>query len=605
MLGGKIRPPTFVALNSRQTLLDTPSVHDGNGRELRRLHDISQKHILTLKAMGQEPSPAFITSLIELKLNSSTMFEWQPHSQSRVDVPHYKELLEFLDHRAQASGISTPVKRHPLFEQFTNKRSFHPPKSVTAFATNHESDGACTICKTERHPLYSCPKFRSLTHDKKTSAVKASNSCMNCLGKGHRLPQCKSLYRCKRCQGQHHTFLHLDPADQRQSQTTSSNYHHSFNEKEEISVNTATLRTKKYSLLMTCEVQVMGPSGSPFKARALIDSGSSSFLVSKRIAQSLRLTQVKQKVSVTGIGGGSADMKVESVSSFDICSTSGVKTPISIMALIVPRIVNDLPTVSIPLNEKWHYLSNLQLADPNFNVTGRIDLLLGIDVFTRILLTGRHEGSPGSPVALETLFGWVLCGDVQSSNSYSSAVTVGHTLIDMSNDTLRRFWEIEEPPNRTNGQISQKERSAVQHFKCHYTRLKDGQFVVPLPKDSNDLKIGESRSRVVRRFISLERSLRRKNRFSELDDVIREYFDLQHAEPVPSADLYKPPDEVFYLPIHAVYKRSSTTTKVRAVSTHQPSRSQGYPSMKRYLVAPPYIHLLLTSYCDSVCIGWP
>ena len=289
--------------------------------------------------MGQEPSPAFITSLIELKLESSTMFEWQRHSLSCVDVPHYKELLEFLDHRAQASEISTPVKRHPRFEQFTNKRPFHPPKSVTAFATNHESGGTCTICKTERHPLYSCPKFRSLTHDKRTSAVKASNSCMNCLGKGHRLPQCKSLYRCKRCQGPHHTFLYLDPADQRHSQTTSSNSHHSPSEMEEISVNTARLRTKKYSLLMTCEVQVMGPSGSPFKARALI--------VSERIAQSLRLTRVKQKVSVTGIGDGSADMKVESVSSFDICSTSGVKTPINITALIVPRIVNDLiPTVS-------------------------------------------------------------------------------------------------------------------------------------------------------------------------------------------------------------------------------------------------------------------
>ena len=32
-----------------KTLLDTPSVHDGNGRELRRLHDISQQHIVPLR----------------------------------------------------------------------------------------------------------------------------------------------------------------------------------------------------------------------------------------------------------------------------------------------------------------------------------------------------------------------------------------------------------------------------------------------------------------------------------------------------------------------------------------------------------------------------
>ncbi len=159
----------------------------------------------------------------------------------------------------------------------------------------------------------------------------------------------------------------------------------------------------------------------------------------------------------------------------------------------------------------------------------------------------------------------------------------------MSDDTLRRFWEIEEPPTNTNGQLSQKERSTVLHFKDHHTRLRDGQFVVPLPRDSNDLKIGESRTQAVRRFISLERSLHQKNRFSELDDVIHEYFDLRHAEPVPSGDLYKLPSEVFYLPIHAVYKRSSTTTKVRAVFDAS-AKSETGVSFNETLLSGPTIH---------------
>ena len=145
-----------------KTLLDTSLVHKGNGRELKRLYNLSQQQICALKAMGQEPSFAFITSLIELKLDSFTMFEWQQHSQSQK-IPHHKELLEFLDHPEQASEISIPAKRQQRSEPFTNKRSFHPPKSA-----NHESGaGACTICKTERHSLYSCSKFQSLSHDKK------------------------------------------------------------------------------------------------------------------------------------------------------------------------------------------------------------------------------------------------------------------------------------------------------------------------------------------------------------------------------------------------------------------------------------------------------
>ena len=46
-----------------------------------------------------------------------------------------------------------------------------------------------------------------------------------------------------------------------------------------------------------------------------------------------------------------------------------------------------------------------------------------------------------------------------------------------------------------------------------------------------------------------------------------EYFDLKHAEPVPAKDIDKPESEVFYLPLHVVHKESSTTTKVRAVTT--------------------------------------
>lgn len=41
--------------------------------------------------------------------------------------------------------------------------------------------------------------------------------------------------------------------------------------------------------------------------------------------------------------------------------------------------------------------------------------------------------------------------------------------------------------------------------------------------------------------------------------------DLGHAELVPSEDIEKSECQVFYLPMHVVYKSSSTTTKIRAV----------------------------------------
>ena len=46
---------------------------------------------------------SFIISVLELKVDTNTMFEWQKHSQDLVDVPHYQRLLEFINLHTQDS----------------------------------------------------------------------------------------------------------------------------------------------------------------------------------------------------------------------------------------------------------------------------------------------------------------------------------------------------------------------------------------------------------------------------------------------------------------------------------------------------------------------
>ena len=59
-----------------KVILDTPRIKDESGKELRRLHDEVQQHLRALRSMGQEPSRAFVTSVLELKLDQTTLFEW-------------------------------------------------------------------------------------------------------------------------------------------------------------------------------------------------------------------------------------------------------------------------------------------------------------------------------------------------------------------------------------------------------------------------------------------------------------------------------------------------------------------------------------------------
>ena len=143
------------------------ALRESSGKELRRLHDNIQQHVRALKTMGCELPGQFITSMIELKLDTDTLFEWQKHSQTITDVPQYGELLDFIDLQAQASETSCPVPR---------KR---PVSRITTFATNTGASSNCVVCKTEKHPLYICAKFRSLPHGDKVSIIKTNNLCSN------------------------------------------------------------------------------------------------------------------------------------------------------------------------------------------------------------------------------------------------------------------------------------------------------------------------------------------------------------------------------------------------------------------------------------------
>ena len=91
-----------------QAIVNAPSLKDSCGKELRHLHDTINQHLRALKAMDCEPSGQFITFLLELKLDLTTMFEWQKYSQDSSGVPHFSALLEFINLRAQALESSAP-----------------------------------------------------------------------------------------------------------------------------------------------------------------------------------------------------------------------------------------------------------------------------------------------------------------------------------------------------------------------------------------------------------------------------------------------------------------------------------------------------------------
>ena len=231
---------------------------------------------------------------------------------------------------------------------------------------------------------------------------------------------------------------------------------------------------------MNCQVRIKAPDGTSVKARALLDSGFTSSFVSERIVQSLGIDRHSRHLTISGIGGVSHKTPISSISTFEISSLYKANAKYTITAIVVPCVTCDLPLQPVYETAKWDHLSNITLADPDFAVPGKIDLLLGADIYSDLLLHCRRCGPANTPTAFETQFGWVLMGKTKPySASASHSVTSNHTTVTTAgDDILRMFWEVDENP-KDNVNLTPEERTVVHHFEGNHTLSETGHCSTP------------------------------------------------------------------------------------------------------------------------------
>ena len=177
----------------------------------------------------------------------------------------------------------------------------------------------------------------------------------------------------------------------------------------------------------------------------------------------------------------------------------------------------------------------------------------------------------------KTIFGWIVLGKHDG--------TVGETFhchlsID---DTLRRFWEIENVPKKS---VFTDEENSCENFFQSTTMIINNRFVVKLPF-KEDMHLGESLTQAESRYKSLERRLDRvpdlRKRYS---DFINEFISLDHMEVIPQEEINKPSNDVFFLPHHCVFKEYSTTTKLRVVFDGSAKTSNGVSLNESLMIGP-------------------
>ena len=560
--------------------------------DIRRLMDTLKSTCSSLKRTGSYDIETLLTSLVYWLLPTKMQTLWEQHTKKTKKVTPLPELIKFFSAHAETlPSFSTQhpqARPDPEKKNNSSKRSDRrneppptrpnkPKTSVHVVAPVQVYKWECVFCTPERHPLFVCPKWLAMPLAQKLTQIQTRKLCSNCLGGGHTTSTCRSTHRCRDCDGKHHTSIHQAPAD--------STPVHSY-----IDMSTSE------NLMMTAQVLLSGPGGRQVPARALIDSGAGMSLVSYHLSQRLNLPLTRSTRQFTGLQGAPCGPSKHRTN-FNLSPVHMDHPQILVEAAVVPTVTVDLPAKEYPHLTSLPHLSGLQLADPSFNSPGKIDLLLGADVYLQLMLQSpKVTGRPTDPGALETIFGWAVMGPVKASTEevlqpIPAHVAITPTEAEQLDGRMVTFWESEEP-NSPKEPFNSTEELVEAHYAATTTYSPtDRRYTVSLPRKQDSPPLGESRNQALRRYISNENSIIKKKTWQPFQEVIRGYMDLGHAELVPKEEIKA---ANYYMPMHSVTKQSSTTTKLRVVFDGSAPSTSGI-SLNNSLMVGPTLHPQLGS----------
>ena len=431
--------------------------------DLRKLTDQVKRLISSFKATGHYTIDALLCSTIYLLLPLKLQTSWDQHTKKNKGVPSIDSLLTYLQDHAEALPVCTtdktgdpPVKKavNPKNEQSHNKQKSHV-YSVSPTPTSPSSPAYkwdCAFCKPERHPLHICPKWLSYTVEQRVSHVSSKNLCANCLAVGHLTAACKSNYRCRDCGQAHHTTIH---------QNTSAPVH--------VSSTLSQSQQLPDALLMTAEVLLKGPGGQQLKARAFIDPGAGLSLISSRAAQTLKLPLEASRTAFSTVQGteckGSQHLTSVTISPLHN------RRDIQCRPAVVQTVTENIPSKQLAPVDEYPHLLGLQLADTTFNTPGRVDILLGADLWLQ--LQGRSPpiiASASEPGAQDTIFGWAITGTAKAQGPPQQRLPACHLQPNLSTETPNnlasdfRLADLAEEPELP---LSPAESQIKHHYSNH------------------------------------------------------------------------------------------------------------------------------------------
>lgn len=545
---------------------EAPVLRFENPHDLRNLLDIFSENLEALQEL-QHPVDQWDFILVHMLLNkipqeTATRFGLL-HSDTSDTMPKYKDLSIFLTNHCNAlitvKRSYKPKSSSKESIKDVSMRQMSTSKSFLSTTTSHN----CILCHNN-HIIYKCPDFNAKSPQDRFQFVKQHKLCVNCLSHVHKTIDCQSSSSCRTCKKKHHSLLHFNhPVDSNSIQNLPSTSEqasvHVSQSENATQALTSCSQTPLDVLLATALVKIRDIWGNYQTLRAIIDTGSQTSFITEKCTNRLGLPKNKSSSEIQGIGEVGITSQLGGVSL--LVHSVNENTSLPVNAIILPRICSDLPRAAIA-KENWNHIKNLTLADPEFYKPRPIDLLLGADQFPLIMRNGRIFGKNNEPVAVNTIFGYILMGKFENTQFHSNLQTLLCQIQKPALDEiLLKFWEIENIPKKS--VLSPADELCEKIYLETVSRDSSGRFSVALPFRNEEPYFSNSREAALNCFLSLERRLLKNPAlYIEYSNFLQEYLDLNHME-LATNDITS--DKSFFIPHHCIFKPDSRSTRLRVV----------------------------------------
>ncbi len=490
--------------------------------------------------------------------------EWDRLLCDKLLEPTIADLNEFINKLLRWAGTQHATNAPPTSSP--SSPTVQPTSSTSPFSPSSprmRTTPKCALC-SESHWLGRCSTFMAMSVEDRNKVVREKRLCLNCFTNGDTVKGCTNKHSCRHCNQRHHSYLHRD---QRSSTSTTQATNPSTPDKamtvlsKPDSPPTPNTQPENKGNFVCTVVASLQHEGLKVKARALLDHGSGATFMSEELASTLKLKRHPQDRLFEGFSQGTVRSRFHVVASLHSNTSDFVSPPIEFS--VISHRLRTTPPADRDLVAEYTAENGLTLSDPEMG--GAVDILLGHeytwDFCGKVQRINRHR-------YIETNFGVGVIGPVQG---HVKVLTVTSTATPLAQD-LSRLWELDQVPESFC--LSRVDQSVVNHFHANVQSI-NGRISIALPIKDNAPPLGDSRKQALSRLHCNERSLTTKKKLEAFNVVLREYLTLGHAHIIPQQELLLGAP-CYYMPVHGVFKDTSTTTKIRPVFDATAKTTSGY-----------------------------